>query len=262
MDTILLAVTGLSLAMAAGMAVLLGRTLRAERRRSDARVALLEQLAADPWATAQHGLPAEAMAKADSSSLHASSPAPRPDPVGLGDFDLRPSQPSATVEQDIFHEHEAPSAWPRRVAVAGGMAAVLAAVVFGWSASRPDVIPATQGVERAVEQPLELVTLQHTQEDGALVITGLVQNPRNGTALSRIVATVLLFGADGQMLTSGRAPLDFTTLSPGDESPFVIRVPVAAAVTRYRVGFRGEKDRVLGHVDRRAPDALARKQAP
>ena len=46
MDTILVVVTGLSLAMAGAMGALLVRMLREERRRSDARVALLEQLAA------------------------------------------------------------------------------------------------------------------------------------------------------------------------------------------------------------------------
>jgi len=46
-------------------------------------------------------------------------------------------------------------------------------------------------------------------------------------------------------------PLDFTSLTPGDESPFVIRVPVSGEVSRYRVGFRGPDDRVVGHVDRR-----------
>jgi hypothetical protein len=42
----------------------------------------------------------------------------------------------------------------------------------------------------------------------------------------------------------------------------VIRVPVSGAVARYRVGFRGEDDRVLGHIDRRNLEAVARKQEP
>ena len=144
------------------------------------------------------------------------------------------------------------------------MAAMLAVVLFGWTAIRPTTpaTPTSQTVVQAGEPPLELLDLQHAQQNGTLVISGIVQNPRNAAALSQIQATVLLFGPTGEMLTSGRAPLDFTTLSPGDQSPFVIRMAVAKAVARYRVGFRGENDRVLGHVDRRNLDAVARKQAP
>ena len=46
MDTLLITVTGLSLAMALGMAVQLARLLREERRRSDARVAALIEMSA------------------------------------------------------------------------------------------------------------------------------------------------------------------------------------------------------------------------
>ena len=56
----------------------------------------------------------------------------------------------------------------------------------------------------------------------------------------------------------GRAPLDFATLAPGDESPFVLGVPVSGTVARYRVGFRSEDGRVIAHIDRRAAGTLAR----
>ena len=46
MDTVLVIVTGVSLALAAGMGMLLARMMREERERSDARVQLLEELAA------------------------------------------------------------------------------------------------------------------------------------------------------------------------------------------------------------------------
>ena len=42
MDTVLVIVTGVSLALAAGMGMLLARMMREERERSDARVQLLE----------------------------------------------------------------------------------------------------------------------------------------------------------------------------------------------------------------------------
>ena len=95
--------------------------------------------------------------------------------------------------------------------------------------------------------PLQLLSLRHNQEEGRLVITGLVQNPRAGLPLSKVIATAFLFSADGTFLASGRAPLDFSTLAAGDESPFVLTVPVKAPVARYRVGFRGEDGRVIAH---------------
>jgi hypothetical protein len=106
--------------------------------------------------------------------------------------------------------------------------------------------------------PLELLSLRHSQEEGRLVITGLVQNPRAGVPLSRVIATAFLFSSDGTFLASGRAPLDFSTLAAGDESPFVLTVPVTAPVARYRVGFRAEDGRVIAHIDRRSAGTLAR----
>jgi hypothetical protein len=106
--------------------------------------------------------------------------------------------------------------------------------------------------------PLELLSLKHSQEANSLTVTGLVQNPRSGAPLSKVFATAFVFAADGSFLASGRAPLDFTTLGPGDESPFVVTVPVTGAVARYRVGFRSADGRVVAHVDRRSGGAIAR----
>ena len=75
--------------------------------------------------------------------------------------------------------------------------------------------------------------------------------------LSKISATALVFSADGTFLASGRAPLDYTVLRPGDESGFVISVPVNVPVARYRVGFRSEDGRVIGHIDRRTATTMA-----
>ena len=289
MDTILLIVTGLSLAMAGAMGALLLRMGREARRRSDARVAWLEQLATEPPPNASHrptaaraqdgstlehrghGLPAVALANAGSTLINtgrgiaAKTLPPRPPAaVTLDDFELRPGRPSErALEHEIFHEHGAASPWPRRVVIVGAMAAVMAAVFFGWSGTQSDpATPVDQTVAQASEPSLELLSLQHAQQDGMLTISGLVQNPRNAGARAGVDATVLLFGADGRTVASGRAPIDFTRLAPGDESPFMIRVPVSGAVVRYRVGFRGENDRVLGHIDRRNLEAVARKQEP
>jgi hypothetical protein len=93
-----------------------------------------------------------------------------------------------------------------------------------------------------------------------LVVTGLVQNPRTGGPLSHVQATLFVFGPGGTLLTSARAPLDYVSLTPGDESPFVIKVPVSGNVERYRVGFRGQDDRVIAPVDRRTAEAVAQRE--
>lgn len=268
MDTILLTVTAISLALAAVMGVILARMLRDERRRSDARIALLSDMAADP---AQPQSYAEVESRpAPTRRLNIQpqhEPATKPSrTLRFDDYDLRPSTPLTSEVHgvhDLFHEQEEPSPWPRRLAVVGGLAAVITLVVFGWSnipLGRGDAAaPSGQISEVVVDVPLELLSLRHAQEDGTLTITGLVQNPRTGKQLAGVKATVFLFAANGSFITSGRAPLDFTALGPGDESPFLIRVPVTGNVARYRVGFRGDDDRVLAHVDRRSPDAIAQK---
>ncbi len=94
---------------------------------------------------------------------------------------------------------------------------IVGGVVFAWSmidrSPRPSAAAAT--ISRP---PLELLSLGHQQQADTLVVTGLVQNPRGATAaLVGVEATVLAFGADGTLLASGRAPIDFGALAPGEE---------------------------------------------
>jgi hypothetical protein len=202
------------------------------------------------------------------------APASRPRPVAeattarvrthaarLDDLEIRRAEPVASFG-DLFAEKNQPSPWGRRIAVIGALAAVIAAIGFlvvsnnGKAAPAP--APAAVQTPPAAEPlPLELLSLRHLQQAQTLTVTGLVQNPRAGAPLSGIVATAFVFGPDGTFLSSSRAPLDFTTLGPGDESPFVVTVPVTGAVSRYRIGFRAEDGRVIAHVDKRAPDAVA-----
>jgi hypothetical protein len=84
-----------------------------------------------------------------------------------------------------------------------------------------------------------------------------VRNPRTAGPLSQVAATAFVFGPDGTLLASNRAAVDLATLDPGGESPFTVTVPVTGEVSRYRIGFRTADGRVIAHVDRREPDALA-----
>ena len=98
----------------------------------------------------------------------------------------------------------------------------------------------------------------------ALTITGLVENPRGGTRLTRVSVTAFAFDQRGAFLASGNALLDVTSLSPGDESPFVVSVPLptSGAVARYRVSFRGEDGRVISHIDKRQQGGVVADARP
>lgn len=217
METTLLIITGVSLVATAAAGWIAWRLWREERLRSEARVALLAEMAHPSVTTA------------------------------------------ATVGGEIFHTAAAASAWPRRAAIAVAMVAVVALGVAGFRAMSPTAAPTD--VVIAAPQPLELLTLAHAREGDVLVVSGRVQNPREGVTRARVVVTAALVDAKGSMLSDGRAPLDIARLEPGDESQFAIRISAPATVARYRVSFRSADGRPLAHVDRRDA-SLARKEAP
>jgi hypothetical protein len=239
MNTVLLAATifASAVAIAASIALLVfWQAFRDDRRRSHARVAALRQMAGDNEPAAAVDVP----------------------PIDVCDL-MGPD--TGPVGRSMFSEEPAPSPWGRRLAAAAAVAVVVA---IGAYILVPRQSPASAAsavrTESVAAAPLELLSLRDAQEDGRLTITGLVQNPRGGAPRSRIIATAFVFAADGTFLASGRAPLDFSTLAPGDESPFVITIPVKGGVARYRVGFRSEDGNVIGHVDRRAAGTLARSE--
>jgi hypothetical protein len=144
-----------------------------------------------------------------------------------------------------------------KAAVVALMAILLVVVVAMSSRDRiPEEAPASVApvADESHAPPLELVSMRHTREGNGLTVTGLVRNPHAGAVVTHVEAVVLAFDRDGNFMVSMRAPLDFTTLAPGDESPFVVKLPDAAAVARYRVSFRTEAG-LLRHVDRRAAAA-------
>lgn len=109
-----------------------------------------------------------------------------------------------------------------------------------------------QTVASSARSPLELLSLRHaTDETGAFVVTGLVQNPAGGATLRDVVATVYLFDPQGRYFASGRAKIEVNSLGAGEESPFVVKIPQTAGVGRYRVGFRLDDGGIVAHVDRR-----------
>ena len=145
-----------------------------------------------------------------------------------------------------------------KLAVGATMIVVVLIVFAMLGATRANPSAKGSSVAAAVRKSaaLELLSMRHEREGDALTVTGLVRNGGSGSA-DRLIAVVFAFDRSGNFLTSGRAPIDFLSLAPGDESPFKVSVPNAANVGRYRVSFRTEAG-VVKHIDRRQ-DLLARQ---
>ena len=259
MQYLLIAVAIVSAAVAVVMCVLVVRMLREDRRRSEARVEALlamadasgEQLSPDL------AMPIERQPDPVVQTRYRGARASEPDRDQL----VLDSAPHVAGVDGLFAAHETSSPWGRRIAVAAaaGVLLVIAVLASGWRGGDSSGQGGT-GPQGPAQIPLELLSLKHTAEPKALTITGLVQTPQGGPALANVTAVALLFSADGGFVASGRAPLDFTRLDPGSESPFVVKVPTSARVARYRISFRGPDGAVIAHVDRRTAAPLVRKE--
>jgi hypothetical protein len=272
MTALLVALTFGALGLAGAMLFYVLRLTREERDRSEARAAALADMISAP-----------PLAESFTASGQAPRPAPRvPEPtVSLalslasdsgddnaatapGDtFRLAPLDETPRVAADerprlVPHamfgaasSGEEP-ARPRLLLVpAIGLLIVGLALAGVYVWNRPQSAAAATAAPGA---PLELVSLRHQRQGDALVVSGLVRNPHAGRVVGKLAAVTFTFDRQGTFLASGRAPLDFPELRPGDESPFTITVPQTAAVSRYRVSFRTD-DGVVAHVDRRAQGA-------
>jgi len=214
MEIVLMTLTLVSLAAAAGFGVVAWRSRVEGRRRSAARVAVL----------------AAAIGAADSAT-----------PAGEGSRPVRVTSMFETTSGGAVGGRPL-----MRMTVVAALA--IALIVIAAMANRNHAQPVQATADAA---PLELVSMRHTRDGSTLTVSGLVRNPRSGAQLTRIAAVVFAFDRSGSFVASGRAALDFTVLEPGDESPFVVTVPDVADVGRYRVSFRTEAG-FLRHIDRRA----------
>jgi hypothetical protein len=228
----LLAVTLMSMLLAAIMSVIAWRFARDERRRSEGRIAAL--------AAEIHGTPGQ--------------PVPV-SPVPDTDLELRPAA-AGRSSSDLFARTQPVASRSRFVASVAiglfmlGSAAALAIVLSAGPriVANPTTHARTTGGERTL--PLELVALGHEREGDRLTVHGVIRNPSSAARLDNLTAVVFLFNHDGGLLSSARAAIASAPLGPGGESAFVVTVPQATDVERYRVSFR-TGDRIVPHIDRR-----------
>lgn len=136
--------------------------------------------------------------------------------------------------------------WPAILAamvLVGGATAALALLGNGTGTSAAE--------STTSQQPLELLSLRHETTSTTVKVVGLVRNPTGNRGVERLTAVVFLFDRQGGFLGSGRAPLEFTTVGPGEESPFAVSIDAPAGVARFRVSFRKDEGAMVPHVDRR-----------
>jgi hypothetical protein len=225
----LLIVTLTSMLLAAIMSVIAWRIALEERRRSEGRIAAL--------AAEIHGV---------------TTPPVRVTRGPIEDLELRPAAASAT-RSDLFAQVQPAASRSRlaaSVAIGVFMFASVAALAIVLSAGSRSVANPVHAAAAVREMPLELVALGHQREGDRLTVRGVVRNPPSGGRLDSLTAVVFLFNHDGGFLASGRAAVESAPLGPGGESAFVVTVPGANEVERYRVSFRTD-DRIVPHVDRR-----------
>jgi hypothetical protein len=148
-----------------------------------------------------------------------------------------------------------------KFAMTAGAGLLTVTVVTGltlMTASTPRKAGPASPLARA-NPPLELLLLEQDRDDNRLVVRGIVRNPSSAATLPNLTAVVLVFTKDGSFISSGRALVASRALAPGAEAAFVVALPDADSVDRYRVSFRAD-DRIVPHIDRRAHHALARTE--
>jgi hypothetical protein len=226
MSALLLVVTGASLLLAGFMSAVAWRMAREERRRSDARVAMLAaEIYKDEAPPAERiGRVVEQAAASSWTRSLVTAIAGAGVVVTIGVV-------------AIFGVHEATDRSPE------GSRSMN-------EGSRPAMAGRSARLQPGDQAPLELLALEHERDGERLVVRGIVRNPANAMERDDLAAVVLLVGRDGDVVSSARAALPVTKLAPGATAPFVVNVTHAADVDRFRVSFRSDA-RVEPHVDRR-----------
>jgi len=285
MELMLIVVSLVSLAIATAMSVVAWKLARDNRQRSAARVEALEELALGGGLGDQTVAltPAVAAGPAVAAVRPVLAMPKPPVPVAarftsLDDRDApeipawdTSTEPESDASDILFTSKERGAPRGRWLALVGmaGMMALGAGTVYAlhtpgaFSFSSFSDLTGAPTDRALINRPLELTSLRYsTDETGFFTVSGLVHNPLGAQSLRGVVAVVYLFDDQGQYVGNGRIALDAPTLDPGIDSTFMVRVPVTAAVSRYRVGFRLADGAVVAHIDKRPDPAAGRPGAP
>jgi len=256
MELALIVTTAVSVVLATAMALIAWRLERAERLRSEARVAALAAQLRDV-----ESIRGQAAAGVRSEPARIRQVVPRPVDFDLDRRSSLPAGPAAEMFQvrasDRSRSRLATVLAVGSFAVAASLALVIvtsrgeSAIVDRWAS------PTTAPAPVATPIPLELLALRHDRDRDRITIRGVVRNPPGGANIDELTAVTSLFDREGGLVGNGGSTIDPPTLRPGTESGFVVSVGNAATVGRYRVSFR-TGNRVVPHVDRRSLNPVSR----
>jgi hypothetical protein len=250
MDVVLLTLTTLSLAAAAGFGFLSWRVGREQRQRDQARVAAL--------ATAMIG-PSAVRVRDEAAPQSILRGFSEGGARGLGEaFPSEADAAEAQVAVGSVFDRATEGLRGRPAIKAAVIGAMVVTIVIGAiigarmsdKAAASTTPPHKEAIATNAPAPLELMSMRHQRQGTTLTVSGLVRNPSQGVAMNGVTAVVFAFDRTGAFLASGRAAVDFSALRPGDESPFVVNIPNVLDVARYRVTFR-DGSGVVRHIDRR-----------
>lgn len=229
MDSLLLALTGLSVTVAVVASTVAWRVTQADRRRRADRIAAL---------TAAAGL------DGGTNALHDFEPAPERAPVdGL-------ASAAPATKTGMFGRPAVDSGSGGRQHGLMAAAAAFAVIVVVGAATLFVSGRTPAAAHETARPPLELVTLSHARTDGQLAVSGLVRNPGHAAAVPGVQAEVRVFDAAGILIATRQATVDVPALAPGQESTFTVPLGEATTAARYRVSFTAAGT-MLPHVDRR-----------
>lgn len=232
MDTMLLALTVVSLAVAAVSTTVALKVTQADRRHRAARVAALAAAAG----ILQSDTRSEPALASDSPLADASAV-------------VAPAGGVALADRFLAADTAGSGSAGRQQWLLGAATLVAALVVTLGVASLVNARRPVSAESGAVA-PLELVTLTHARADGVLTVSGLVRNPAAGQAVDQLEAEVRVFDPAGILIATRAAHVDYLELAPGQESPFVVALGEARTAARYRVSFR-TAGTMRPHVDQR-----------
>jgi hypothetical protein len=247
METTLLVITIVSVAVAIYAWVSARRMQRHERDRSEARVAALAA-AADGAGVTDGGWTRVAGEWQWNAAAEGTSD-PKSPISDTGPVIVSSERFFGTVEREDPPSNRLPLfAAAALIVMLGG-----ALIFLNTSASNDHAATIAQATHA---EPLELVSLGHARDPKVLTITGTVRNPSTGPKLEGLTAVVTLLDSTGALVSTKDVPLDYRALGPGEEAPFKVSIPDPGAIARYRVSFRAGPD-VVPHVDRRGDTKLA-----
>ncbi len=232
--SILLLVTMVSVAVACAACVVAWRTWTLERRRLNARVAVL---------AAEIGREDEQPHPALTRDLLAAGASREKSGGWAPTAGILSGTASGTASFQAFP--------PGVIGILAATAAVAAVLTLSFARIGGAFSDDEQPAPLWSVPPLELLALEHEQGPRDIVVRGTVRNPTSSPrSLDHVAVGVLLLDAAGLEVATGRAGLARETLPPGADARFEVAVSGPEGAVRYRVGFSTASG-VVPHVDRR-----------